>query len=137
MDTVEDEITTAHRFCHVGQIERIAADDGEPGRMPTEQGYHLEPEDVADANSSRTTPVSRLSICSGSTTTLRASGSRSLARTGRIDKLSGGVCKSDDFAAVKERLATFMAGGFMALRERNKGKEPKTARRTKQPATRR
>jgi len=60
-----------------------------------------------------------------------------LARTGRIDKLSGGICKSEDFAAVKERLAAFMAGGFMALRERNKGKEPKTARRPKQPATRR
>ena len=28
-----------------------------------------------------------------------------LARTGRIDKLSGGLCKSDDFAAVKERMA--------------------------------
>ena len=57
-----------------------------------------------------------------------------LARTGRIDKLSGGICKSEDFAAVKERLATFMAGGFMALRER-KEKEPKTARRPKQPTT--
>jgi AcrR family transcriptional regulator len=58
-----------------------------------------------------------------------------LARTGRIDKLSGGICKSEDFAAVQERLATFMAGGFMALRERNNGKEPKTARRPKQPVT--
>src|ERR1700754_1808249 len=28
-----------------------------------------------------------------------------LARTGRIDKLSGGLCYSDDFAAVKERMA--------------------------------
>lgn len=35
-----------------------------------------------------------------------------LARTGRIDKLSGGVCKSDDFAAVKKRMASFMAAGF-------------------------
>jgi AcrR family transcriptional regulator len=35
-----------------------------------------------------------------------------LARTGRIDKLSGGACKSDDFAAVKKRMATFMAAGF-------------------------
>jgi AcrR family transcriptional regulator len=35
-----------------------------------------------------------------------------LARTGRIDKLSGGVCKSDDFAAVKKRMAAFMAAGF-------------------------
>jgi AcrR family transcriptional regulator len=38
-----------------------------------------------------------------------------LARTGRIDKLSGGICKSEDFAAVKKRMATFMAGGFMAV----------------------
>src|SRR5687768_6565794 len=38
-----------------------------------------------------------------------------LARTGRIDKLSGGVCKSEDFEAVKKRMATFMAGGFMTI----------------------
>ncbi len=38
-----------------------------------------------------------------------------LARTGRIDKLSGGICKSEDFAAVKKRMATFMAGGFLAV----------------------
>jgi len=38
-----------------------------------------------------------------------------LARTGRIDKLSGGLCKSEDFAAVKKRMATFMAAGFLAL----------------------
>ncbi|HEY5759008.1 MAG TPA: TetR/AcrR family transcriptional regulator [Steroidobacter sp.] len=38
-----------------------------------------------------------------------------LARTGRIDKLSGGLCKSEDFAAVKKRMATFMAGGFLAV----------------------
>lgn len=42
-----------------------------------------------------------------------------LARTGRIDKLSGGLCKSDDFAAVKERMATFMAAGFLALCAKN------------------
>ena len=35
-----------------------------------------------------------------------------LARTGRIDKLSGGLCKSDDYAAVKARMAHFMAAGF-------------------------
>ena len=39
-----------------------------------------------------------------------------LARTGRIDRLSGGVCCSDDIAAVKKRLAKFMAAGFLALR---------------------
>ncbi|MCP3734935.1 TetR family transcriptional regulator [Sphingomonas sp. RP10(2022)] len=38
-----------------------------------------------------------------------------LARTGRIDKLSGGRCRSDDFAAVKEVMATFMAAGFHAI----------------------
>lgn len=38
-----------------------------------------------------------------------------LARTGRIDKLSGGICKSDDYEAVKARMARFMAAGFMEL----------------------
>lgn len=35
-----------------------------------------------------------------------------LARTGRIDKLSGGLCRSDDYAAVKARMARFMAAGI-------------------------
>ncbi|WP_374572076.1 TetR/AcrR family transcriptional regulator [Phenylobacterium sp.] len=39
-----------------------------------------------------------------------------LARTGRIDRLSGGLCHSDDFPAVKRRIARFMAAGFLALR---------------------
>jgi AcrR family transcriptional regulator len=39
-----------------------------------------------------------------------------LARTGRIDRLSGGVCHSDDFPAVKKRIARFMAAGFLALK---------------------
>lgn len=43
-----------------------------------------------------------------------------LARTGRIDKLSGGLCHSDDFEAVKKRMATFMAGGFRAVYEQRK-----------------
>ena len=38
-----------------------------------------------------------------------------LARTGRIDRLSGGLCKSDDFEAVKARMARFMAAGFRSL----------------------
>ncbi len=41
-----------------------------------------------------------------------------LARTGRIDKLSNGLCRSDDFLAVKERMATFMAAGLMAIAHR-------------------
>lgn len=40
-----------------------------------------------------------------------------LARTGRIDRLSEGLCRSDDFDAVKARMAPFMAGGFRALVE--------------------
>lgn len=35
-----------------------------------------------------------------------------LARTGRIDKLSRGLCRSDDYEAVKVRMARFMAAGF-------------------------
>jgi AcrR family transcriptional regulator len=35
-----------------------------------------------------------------------------LARTGRINRLSGGRCDSDDFEAVKQRMASFMAAGF-------------------------
>lgn len=42
-----------------------------------------------------------------------------LARTGRIDKLSGGLCHSDDFAAVKQRMSTFMAAGFLAICRKN------------------
>jgi hypothetical protein len=44
-----------------------------------------------------------------------------LARTGRIDKLSGGLCKSDDYAAVKERMASFMAAGFRDICSRRSG----------------
>jgi len=43
-----------------------------------------------------------------------------LARTGRIDKLSGGLCHSDDFHAVKERMARFMAAGIRAICEPKK-----------------
>jgi AcrR family transcriptional regulator len=38
-----------------------------------------------------------------------------LARTGRIDRLSGGICHSDDFPAIKKRIARFMAAGFCSL----------------------
>ena len=39
-----------------------------------------------------------------------------LARSGRIDRLSGGICHSNDFPAVKKRIAKFMAAGFLALK---------------------
>ncbi len=38
-----------------------------------------------------------------------------LARTGRIDRLSGGLCDSNDYEAVKQRMAAFMAAGFKAI----------------------
>ena len=38
-----------------------------------------------------------------------------LGRTGRIDRLSGGLCKSHDFDAIKRRMARFMAAGFIAI----------------------
>jgi AcrR family transcriptional regulator len=44
-----------------------------------------------------------------------------LARTGRIDKLSGGLCESDDFNAVKQRMASFMAAGFIDMCRRRSG----------------
>lgn len=37
------------------------------------------------------------------------------AETGRIDNLSGGVCKSSDIAAINERIHKFLAAGFHAL----------------------
>lgn len=43
-----------------------------------------------------------------------------LGRTGRIDRLSGGTCKSDDFEAIKERMASFMAAGFEGLCSKRK-----------------
>jgi AcrR family transcriptional regulator len=41
----------------------------------------------------------------------------SLARSGRLDRLSGGLCKSDDLKAVKARMADFMAAGFLAMKD--------------------
>ena len=34
-----------------------------------------------------------------------------------IDRLSGGICHSDDFPAVKKRMARFMAAGFLSLKK--------------------
>ncbi len=38
-----------------------------------------------------------------------------LAETGRIDNLSGGLCRSSDIAAIRERMPRFLAAGFRAL----------------------
>src|ERR1700758_5326098 len=42
------------------------------------------------------------------------------AETGRIDKLSGGLCKSSDLDSVHERLAPYVAAGFRAICTPNK-----------------
>ena len=42
-----------------------------------------------------------------------------LSRTGRIDRLSDNICRSDDFEAVRDRFVTFMVGGFEALYRRS------------------
>ncbi|RFB04917.1 TetR/AcrR family transcriptional regulator [Parvularcula marina] len=47
-----------------------------------------------------------------------------LSRTGRIDRLSGGLCASDDFEAVRERFVTFMVGGLDAVYNRKRKKKP-------------
>lgn len=39
-----------------------------------------------------------------------------LARTGRIDRLSGGLCQADDFPAIKDRISDFLAAGFLSLK---------------------
>jgi AcrR family transcriptional regulator len=55
-----------------------------------------------------------------------------LARTGRIDKLSEGLCKSDDYAAVKERMASFMAAGFACICEQRREERPDSKAAAKQ-----
>lgn len=47
-----------------------------------------------------------------------------LARTGRINRLSGGLCDSDDFIAVKDRMARFMAAGFLTICKTPAGSAP-------------
>ena len=42
----------------------------------------------------------------------------SLSRSGRLDRLSNGLCRSDDLPAVKARMADFMAAGFLALKRK-------------------
>ena len=47
-----------------------------------------------------------------------------LGRTGRLDTLSAGLCRSDDFKAAKARMARFMAVGFHELCSPPKGDAP-------------
>jgi len=38
-----------------------------------------------------------------------------MARTGRLDELSHGLCSSDDFVSIRRHMARFMAAGFQAI----------------------
>ncbi len=38
-----------------------------------------------------------------------------MARTGRLDELSDGLCSSNDFVSIRRHMATFMAAGFKAI----------------------
>ncbi|WEK44771.1 MAG: TetR/AcrR family transcriptional regulator [Candidatus Sphingomonas colombiensis] len=38
-----------------------------------------------------------------------------MARTGRLDDLSEGLCSSNDFVSIRRHMATFMAAGFHAI----------------------
>lgn len=53
------------------------------------------------------------------------------AETGRIDKLSGGVCRSTDLDDVHERLVPFCAAGFRAVCDRADRRRPAAKRRAK------
>ena len=46
----------------------------------------------------------------------------SLSRSGRLDRLSNGLCKSGDLASVKARMADFMAAGFLSFVTREKSR---------------
>jgi AcrR family transcriptional regulator len=41
-----------------------------------------------------------------------------MARTGRLDELSHGLCSSEDFASIRKHMAKFMAAGFQAICQR-------------------
>jgi hypothetical protein len=44
------------------------------------------------------------------------------AETGRIDRLSSGLCHSSDYDAVRSRMAPFIAAGFRCICERPQNK---------------
>lgn len=48
----------------------------------------------------------------------------SLAQTGRLDKLSGGLCRSSDLVSVHDRLGRYAAAGFAELCEATSEQEP-------------
>ena len=58
------------------------------------------------------------------------------AETGRIDKLSGGLCKSSDLDSVHERLPPYVAAGFRAICSSGSTIDAAPARTAKRSTTR-
>jgi AcrR family transcriptional regulator len=50
-----------------------------------------------------------------------------MARADRVDRLSGGACDTQDVSAMKDRLAQFMAGGFLHVCAARAGQRGGTA----------
>jgi hypothetical protein len=48
-----------------------------------------------------------------------------MARTGRLDELSHGLCSSSDFDAIRKHMAKFMAAGFHAICQSSEAKKKK------------
>jgi AcrR family transcriptional regulator len=58
-----------------------------------------------------------------------------LAATGRVERLSGGLCRSDDYQAVQGRLPRFIAAGFRQLyADRQRGALPTHPSTTERPS---
>jgi AcrR family transcriptional regulator len=59
-----------------------------------------------------------------------------LSQTGRIDRLSEGLCKSSDFEAIRQRMAPFIASGFERLckPQAERGVRPSPGRTQPSPA---
>ncbi|HUO95303.1 MAG TPA: TetR family transcriptional regulator [Steroidobacteraceae bacterium] len=58
------------------------------------------------------------------------------AETGRLDKLSGRLCRSTDLESVHARFAPFMAAGFSALARRRAGAAARAKPRSRKAAAR-
>jgi hypothetical protein len=48
-----------------------------------------------------------------------------MARTGRLDELSHGLCSSSDFESIRKHMAKFMAAGFHAICQGSKASRKK------------
>lgn len=47
-----------------------------------------------------------------------------LSRTGRLDRVSGGRCRSDDLASIEPRMVEYCAAGFRSLCATRSGRQP-------------